>query len=661
MKPVTDPAILSLLESGPRRVTDPTMLAQLEAEDTPEQDGILRQLGLTARAGLGGVAKAFTGVNDAVNLAANEAMRMAGIDYQQSMTSQLVDSALDSAGLPQPQNAIERGVNMAGEFVAGGAVPMGVGGQLARTSAPVASHVGGVLASNPAIQGVSNAMSGGALSAAQDADMSPAGQMGTSLAAGLVPGLGIPATQGAYRLAIRGNDPSGMQKNIAAFNQAGTSPSVGQATQSRRAQVLESVLAKTPGGAGPLKAHAERQSSQVGDFVDTVADTLGRKSSPERAGQAVERGISGPGGFVERFKLKATQLYDAVDQYINPASPIALNNTKAVFATPDALTQNAPNTAKRLNSTYLESLGIDLSDDIKAHLDRTGFDGLPYAAVKAIRTKVGERMDNVSLVTDVSQKQLSKLYGALSEDMTAAARLAGPQAEAAANRANAFYRAGRERVETLQRVVNKQGGPEKIFAGLMSGTQEGATTLRTVMKSLQPEERAWVASTVIRRMGKATAGNQDDLGEKFSLATYLTNWNRLSPEAKGTLLSGQNPNIARATDAIAKVASNVKEGSKVFANPSGTQPALSAQATGIGAVAALAYGDLTTFSIILSAAAGENGAARLMTNQNFVNWLAKSTQIPKGAVSAAINELGQIAAHARDTDMAELASALQGY
>lgn len=630
----------------------------IPGDQAVSDSGVLRQAGLTARHALAGPAKLATGINDAFTMALDEGLRLLGSDFRLGQATPMVDDALDAIGLPSPEGRTEEVVGTASEFLSGAGGPIRVGQSLASNASRVPAAVGEVLSSNPLNQAISAVTGALGLEGAREAELGPAGQFGVTTAASLTPSAVQFAVPSLVRSGFRGSDPTAMRENIATFEGAGTQPSVGQATQNRRAQAAESLLSKTPGGAGRMASTAERQADDVGQYVEDTVNQVAIKSTPERAGIEVERGIAGDGGFVSRFVSKAEDLYNRVDQFINPESPIELTNTRRLFETPSAMAESAPNTAGMLRSNFIEKLGLAIDDDIAAYVSQNGFEGLPYAAVKQIRTAVGERLKNLTLVEDVSKGELKRLYGALSEDLTEAARRNGADAFAAAKRADKFWRAGRERIDMIERVINKNGGPEKIFSSLMSGTKDGATVLRTVMKSLKPDERKWVASAVIRRMGRATPGQQDAGGERFSLSTYLTNWNRLSPEAKGTLLSGQDPMLVKATDHVASVAENVRDWSRVFANPSGTQPAVSLQAVGVGGGVSALMGNIPVTLLIAGIPITANLGARLMTNPNFVNWLARTTQMPQGAVPVAINEFSQMAAHYGDPELQEFAALL---
>lgn len=234
------------------------------------------------------------------------------------------------------------------------------------------------------------------------------------------------------------------------------------------------------------------------------------------------------------------------------------------------------------------------------------------------------------------------LYAALSNDLKEAADEAGAAAQKAFARANDHHAAGMKRIEDVLSPVVSKADPEDIFKAAIAGTKEGASTISGVMKSIPEDSRKVVASTMLRRLGRATAGQQDDLGEAFSTETFLTNWNKISPEAKTSLFGSMSKDMRSNLDEIAKVAANIREGSKVFANPSGTQQAVSSQVAGGGFLVALVTGHPEVAAAIGGTALAANATARLMTNPGFVTWLAQSSRAPSAALPAAIQTLSNI-------------------
>ena len=282
---------------------------------------------------------------------------------------------------------------------------------------------------------------------------------------------------------------------------------------------------------------------------------------------------------------------------------------------------------------------------------------IPYEALKTLRTRIGEQTDD-ALIAQVPAKQLRRLYGALSDDLREAADAAGPQAKAAWTRANNHTRAGMKRLEAIESVVEKNGGPEAIFRAATAGTKEGATTLRAVMQSLDTEGQKTVSATVLRRLGIANPSNQDDLGEQFSTSTFLTNWNKLSGEAKRTLFDRYGPKFREDMNQIAKVAANLREGSEVFRNPSGTARQQALWSTTGGFALSVLTGRVDVAAGIAAGVGGANLSARLMTNPRFVRWLAQATKHPTAHTPSMINQLAQEARKTGDEELAEAAALL---
>lgn len=304
------------------------------------------------------------------------------------------------------------------------------------------------------------------------------------------------------------------------------------------------------------------------------------------------------------------------------------------------------------------SAQIRATDDVIADLtslveEQNG--RLPYTAIKQLRTLVGTELADAGPLSDVPRSKWKALYGALSADMEAAAEAAGPKAVRDLKRANGYHRAGMRRMDYIESVIDRHGGPEAVFRATTAGTKEGATTLRAVMQSLPPDAQKSVSATVLRRLGRAAAGSQDDIGSQFSTERFLTNWNNLSTPAKAVLFDRYGKGFRQDMDQVAKVAANLREGSQVFRNPSGTAGAAAQTSAAAGFVAALVSGQPAVAAAIAGGVAGAGVTARLMTSPSVVSWLAKGTLAPRSAMPALLAQ----AARSNDSDLRELAQYLE--
>ncbi|MFK3647907.1 hypothetical protein ACI2IY_05645 [Lysobacter enzymogenes] len=311
----------------------------------------------------------------------------------------------------------------------------------------------------------------------------------------------------------------------------------------------------------------------------------------------------------------------------------------------------------------------DIDDEIQALLAGKADGKLPFQALKKLRTAVGQEIDNAGLMSDVPRSKWTALYAALSDDMKAAAEQAGPQAMKAWERANTYWQLRIKRLEHIEHVINRnaKGGPEAVWQAATSNTKYGATTLRNIMHSLERESRKELSAMFIRRLGRATKGQQNADSDKFSMATFLSNWSDISPEAKKVLFDQMGPGYRENIERISRMAERVKEGAEVFRNPSGTGrlAALLTQTVGAGTAAATtaAQGNVAAAVVALSAAAGTAGMsnvlARAMTNPKWVSWLAANTTKPTGELLAQLQVISRVGEKDGDDDIVAAARALQ--
>lgn len=411
-----------------------------------------------------------------------------------------------------------------------------------------------------------------------------------------------------------------MVSNIDAFRRAGTVPTVGQATERPIVQGLETVLSQSPGGAGVMARKAASQTDELSGTVDRIVGRLTNNAGAIEAGEAVARGLA---GFKEGFKRVQSHLYDRLDDFIPDDTPIGVPRTQQILVSLNADIKGAPELSKMFKNARIQgierALRADLGEEATA---------LPYEAIKKLRTLVGAEIDNTSLTSDVPRSKWRALYGALSEDLGEAAQQAGPEAFDAWRWANQFTRDQVGRLDELASIAGRDT-PEKIFNAAMAGSAEGDTILRRIVSAIPKENRRDLAAAVIRRMGRATAGNQNDVGDAFSVTTFLTNWNRLSPQARQTLFGRTGDlSLTPELENLAKVAANIRDGSKYLANPSGSGPAAARQAVLGAAGLAGITGQWGALGAIAGGLGVANGLGRLTVAPLVTSFLSQQTKVP---------------------------------
>ncbi len=524
-----------------------------------------------------------------------------------------------------------------------------------------------------------------------------------SITASMAPQAAAMSAAAGTRAAFRGGD-AGRQEmldRMSQFQQAGIDPTVGLATGNRRTQSVESLLSKTPGGAGPMAAKVADIQEQAANTANAARDNLSPTFGPVAAGDALKTGITG-------YRRAQQDIYGRMNEraagLIPPGMTFPVPGMIARGADTLANIPGAPSVTRTLNaplgftqdvvgalqkdaapqpSTILPSriLGPD-GQPLPIVVPGTP-GGIPFEGIQGLKARIGQlAYANNPLLADANTGALKSLYGGAKSDLMNAGTLADaervaqgqpPGVAAQLSRANKFYSQTQDILENTLAPIYKAGdqASEKSFYRVESDARNSGTQVTQAMASLPLDVRRQVAATVVDRLGRAAPGQQNAEGSAFSPQTFLTNWNRITPEAKNGLLLGIPNGVAVGAklDSLAQAATMMRDANKVYANPSGTSPASALIGTGAGLatgaglmVAGHTASGLTTLGSVLGSMAAANLSARTMTNPKFVTWLSKATEIPPSQLQAHANRLSFTAMQSKDPqerqDLGDFAGAL---
>ncbi len=578
---------------------------------------------------------------------------------------QATGNVLTAAGVPQAENGWERvaqDINRgAGSAVAG----LATGATLAQAASPVVAGVGQALQVAPRMQIASGAAGGGAAGVTREAGGGETAQAVAGLAGSLAP-TAVPFVAGAATRGILRGGEAGRQRvedAIKTFDDIGTTPTLGQATQGRFQQGLETMAGRIPGGAGVLAAKGKEQADAFAGQIQKLSGELAPNgANPTLAGEAIEKGVN---LYKERTKNIQDRMYATLDRFIPKDAPITVGNTRQTLQELNTGIDGAENLSAWFRNEKLSSLEKSLIADLEAAAARQAPAGsrsslmnaapvnldtatLPYESIKKMRTLVGREVGEANFTSDVSRDKLSALYAALSRDLGVAVDAAGPSATNAWQRANAFTAAQMQRLDQLGRIVNRET-PERIFSAAMSGTNEGATTVNRVMSSLPQEYRREVAGAVLQRMGRAVNSKQNELGDAFSSETFLSNLANMKPEAQAALFGATGmENLQQRIRNMAGIAARRRESGQVFANPSGTAQGLAqlgtAAAIGGGAVGALTTGGIGPLVSAVGVPLGARVVAKTLASPKTARMAATNAELSPAFTPATV------AAAARESD-----------
>jgi len=415
-----------------------------------------------------------------------------------------------------------------------------------------------------------------------------------------------------------------------AANRIGVTPSLGMS--GKVGAMTAAGMEKLPLSAGVIAKDASRA---VGQIERAFADSVGKVAAPSGPAMAGERLQSGLAGFVKSFKDRSSQLFAKVDQRMPKGMKVDIPNARqAITETKAAFAEN-PELAKKL--------GLGQWDAIMAEAEKNG---IPWDGVKQLRTKIGEAIgSDRAVLSDEDIGRLKSLYGALTADMEAATKAAGNGAYGAWRAANSHYKRGAEHIEAnIDGLITKDPknpvSAERAYEAFSNMTKADRASsdivrMRKIKASLSEEDWRGLSSSIVDRMGRAPAGQQGTMGETFSASKFLTEWNKMTPEAKAMLLPYE---VRQEFSDLAKVAERAKN-ANLERNHSNTGT--------VGGWVTLIFGSSTNPVATASALGGNYITAKALTSEVFLRAVNRAARGDAKSVEAMAKGSGPYAADAK--------------
>lgn len=468
---------------------------------------------------------------------------------------------------------------------------------------------------NQGLLGVSSAMAG-------KVTMDATGNQSLGITAALLPGGLMQAATAGTKYAVRGGEEGrkAMAQRVVDLEAAGvTNPTMGLASGNRFIGGVENILSATPGAVGVMRNARQGILDELQATANKAADMASTNRGSLESGVGIQSGLK---SFKTDFKGTQKDLYGKLDGFIKNQDEVGIANTMGALQRLNADIPSMPNLSKQFKNSRMVGIEDALKKDMAATDIAGARTGIPYEAAKKLRTLVGGEIENSNFLSDIPRDKWKAVYGSLSGDIESLAATKGSQALQASNRANDYTRSGIARMERTAPFADLTA-PESAYKLLANTLNENVSTFQSVKKSLPEGARGQVAGTVIERLGKATNGNQNAGGEVWSPETFLTNWNKITPKGKSELLSGfpNSAQVAKDIEAVANSTAMMRDGSKLWSNPSGTAANAGARATmgaiGLGGAGA-AVGMLNPLIPLLAGGGvlGANRAAAALTNKN---------------------------------------------
>lgn len=265
--------------------------------------------------------------------------------------------------------------------------------------------------------------------------------------------------------------------------------------------------------------------------------------------------------------------------------------------------------------------------------------------LRHMRTEVGRMLSRGSDdAVNMDRTQLKQLYGAITEDIKGGlARIAQRAAQdpqisnadtvaafsalKAFENADKFTKLGMVRMDnllSLTRASRPEEAANRILRSILDGGKGNLNLLSSAKKTLRNEEWNDFVGLTIRQMGKpkpSARGVADEVG--FSVESFTTKWNSISPSAKNLMFAGQNKNIKKAIDDLVLVAGRLAN-FESYANRSNSATNIIGAAGVMGGGNALLGLSATS---LLKMFAVPYGFSKIVSSPKLARWMARTAEL----------------------------------
>lgn len=404
------------------------------------------------------------------------------------------------------------------------------------------------------------------------------------------------------------------QEMVKQFERLGITPTMSTTQGGAVSGRLESGLSQNLVSAEIMQKQAEKVVKESEQALSTIVSKYGKAKTKEGAGTVIFEAAEIAKA---RLQFKEGELYEKAFDLVGAdtlVEPKAINELLKEFQ--GQLLKAPESRAKTLKPAI---------DQLKAFVADSSKGGVDFQTLRAIRSDIGKNLaDPLSSNSTASQNvAMKRVYAALSDDMARVSSEVSPDAAKAVKRADKFKKAYETTAtKTLDKIL-KYDADERAYKFAQSASKDGGTSLRKLRKLFTQEEWDDVAATTLSKLGESPA--QGD----FSIAKFVTNYNKLAPEAKDALFrGGKYKEASQSLDDFVDLMSTLKDANK-YTNTSNTAGALqvnmlmSSMAQGGGLFVAGSEAGMGGMAAAAGAAITPYATAKLITNPSFIKWLAQ--------------------------------------
>lgn len=488
-------------------VSDSESATPKEAPKRSTSRELLRQAGLTARAGIEGLTSLPNMVGDAFGLKSTETVK----------------NLLTRIGLPAPETSTERvAQDVAGAMAGAGGI--GLSAKAAQATSGIGVAIKDLLTRNMGSQIAASGASGGAAGATRESGGGPLAQLAAGLGAGVGVPVGIQAARGVIPNMIAKSVSKSDSTPFAAegervARETGIDISLGARTGNKQVLALENAARQYGPTADRVQNIDVRTANQAIERVKYLADKISsNKTNPDELGKQIESTVKAAAQKIDTLRSNVANIeYGVVREIAGNKPVVKLNNfvdelrsivgdfENVAGSDAQKIVAQARAAINRVTGVMEQGVperviqtprgnGIKLfgTPTIKGTLDNTIDEAMKTRSFYGKAAKGGANVFE-DVHPNTNRTLAARLFGAINRDFEQTSETIGGPLKAALDKANKSYKNYSQSLEYLEKsAIGKLVGDDLVDSA-MSGSAISTTAGEEIVKriaGLHPSTRA---------------------------------------------------------------------------------------------------------------------------------------------------------------------------
>ena len=383
-----------------------------------------------------------------------------------------------------------------------------------------------------------------------------------------------------------------------------------------------------------MEAFASKSGKGITDIVNAGIEGMNRVSSDLIKSTGASADLTDIGSKISDAVTKTTaevkKVNDSLYETFSERAGGLPADVSRTMTTLQNIIDQKMKIGEKTDLQYFKDKLDALQKQVETGTNKYRIEPADFNTLKEIRTAIGEKRKNWGdTFTKTNQKQLGAIYGALSEDMKATLKGAGPMGQSlfeAFGKAENYYKdslvnLSKQQIGTIQKFANA-GAYDKIFDSIVKPSAS-ADTIPRLMDVIGPEGQASMQAGLLDRI----ISNAQDIEGNFKMNGITKAMEKFGEDKLSAILKPEQVSVLKDLETI----SNAMEHGRKIANKHVSLLSFEGGVRGLGlfGVEDLLSGNVAGFIAKMTPYLGEKLISKIITSKFGQDLLSNSSKFAK--------------------------------